>query len=595
MEVIDTQIGHGPSVPYLREVLVFLLATVLVVPLLQRLRASPVLGYLFVGALIGPFGLRIISDVDGVAALAQLGVVFLLFIIGLELSLERLRAMGRLIFGLGGAQVGLSAIVIGFIAWGWGNNPEAAIILGMCLALSSTAIVTQLLVEKGEFSSRTGRTAFAVLLFQDLAVVPLLVLVNSFAGDGGSVLAALGLSLVKAAIAFALILGLGRLTLRPIFRLVARGRSPEMLMALTLLAILATAIGTEMAGLSMALGAFLAGLLLAETEFRHQVEIDIQPFKGLLLGLFFISVGMGIDALLVIDRIFWIAASVLGLIAIKAVLFVPVARLFGVPWPTAIRSALLLGTAGEFALVVVGAAMTGGVLPPDVGQFMMIVAALSMATTPFMMPLGQTCAKWVQRRSTGARAPDALAPKQNDMTAHVVIAGFGRVGQTVAQLLTDQKVPYVALDLDAAATYRRRRAGLPVYFGDASRPDVLERLGMDHAAAIVLTLDNPQMTKHAVSAIRERWPDILIYVRARDNSHSGELEELGATGIVPETLESSLALAGQVLHGLGTPMEAVNTLIDRIRDEQYVGIQQPALPDPPLATTQSKSSGQEKS
>lgn len=581
MEGLDTALASIHGSANLREIFVFLLAAVLVVPVFQRLKISPVLGYLLIGAIIGPFGLKVISEIEGARELGEYGVIFLLFSIGLELSIERLRSMARLIFGLGGAQVIVSGLIIGLIARAWGNTVEASIILGICLALSSTAIITQLLVENGEFASRFGRTVFAVLLLQDLAVVPLLVMVNALGNADISLPGALLLSLGKSLVAVLLIMALGRLTLRPLFRMVAGVRNPELLMAMTLLAILATAIGTGLAGLSMALGAFLAGMLLAETEFRHQVEIDIQPFKGLLLGLFFISVGMGFDVTALSGMFELVALGVAGLIAIKVMVMLALGQLFRLSRPVTLRAALLLGTGGEFALLVIGAAISAQVLDPATGQFMMMVAAVSMALTPFMQTAGQLLLRALRRRSEQARTAaryedpdaDAGAGGRNAMSGHVIIAGFGRVGQTIAALLTAQRVPYVALDLDPLAVRIRREAGMPVFYGDVARAEVLQRLGVDGAAAIVLTIDTPLTAKKALSVIRARWPHIPVFVRARDSSHSRQLEILGATGVVPETMEASLALAGQVLTGIGAPLEAVNLLIGRIREEHYAGIE----------------------
>lgn len=572
MQDLNTFFASNHISTNLRELFVFLLAAVMIVPLFRRLKTSPVLGYLLIGAIIGPFGLKVISEPEGARLLGEYGVVFLLFTIGLDLSFERLANMSRLIFGLGGAQVALSGIVIGGIAWAWGNSPEVSIILGVCLALSSTAIITQMLVENGEFASRFGRSVFAVLLLQDLAVVPLLVMVNALSTGSESVPVDLIYSLGKSLAAVTIIIILGRLTLRPLFRMVANAHSPELLMAMTLLAILATAIGTGLAGLSMALGAFLAGMLLAETEFRHQVEIDIQPFKGLLLGLFFISVGMGIDLKTLTGMAGLVALSVLGLIGLKSAIFLVLGWLFDLPRPINLRGALLLSTGGEFALLIIGTTMTAGVLDPAIGQFMMIVAALSMAVTPLMLPLGQWLVLKLRARRERSYSP-LFADVSSDLGGHVIIAGFGRVGQTVAALLTAQKVPYVALDLNPHATSLQRQKGMPIYYGDVERAEVLEQLGISKAAALVLTIDTPVTAKKALTTIRSRWPHIPVYVRARDSSHSRQLEILGATGVVPETLEASLALAGQVLSGIGTPIDAVNILINRIREEHYADIE----------------------
>ncbi len=569
---MEASVGHGPEIPYIKEIVVFLVCAVLVVPLFQRLRVSPILGYLAIGALIGPHGLAVIDDVEGVQRLAELGVVFLLFTVGLELSLERLWAMRRSVFGLGMAQVVVTGVVIGLVAWGWGNSAEAAIVLGACLALSSTAVVMQLLIERGELGSRAGRTCFSILLFQDLAVVPILFAVTVFGqSTEGSVLADLGVVALKALAAVAAILVAGRLLLRPLFKLVSGTRSPELFTGMILLAILGTAFGTGVAGLSMALGAFLAGLLLAETEFRHQVETDIAPFKGLLLGLFFISVGMAIDFAQVADKAAWLALSVVGLIGLKAMIAVSLCLLFGVPRAAAVESGLLLGQAGEFAFVVVGAAVAVGLMPDPVGQFMLIVASLSLVVTPVLAILARRAGTLI----TSSEATGTLSPgpeEDEDLEGHVLIAGYGRVGRTVARLLEVQAVPYVALDINAARVTEARKRGVPAFYGNATRREVLERLGARRAAAIVITLDDPTAAARAVASIRQAWPELKIYVRSRDVQHTSELIAAGATEAVPEAIESSLQLAGQVLQALGTPLDAVNLLLAQVREKEYAGL-----------------------
>ncbi len=370
----------------LHDAVVFLAAAGLLIPVAKRFRISPVLGFLLIGLAIGPHGLArvaenyawlrylLITDVAGVRALAELGIVFLLFMIGLELSLERLWGMRRLVFGLGSAQILLTGLVIGSIAWTFGNSVEASVLLGSCLALSSTAVVMQLLIEQGRFGSTVGRGSFAVLLAQDIAVVPILFLVGTFGAHvGGSLLWELGLAVGEALLAVLLILGVGRLVVRPLFRFVGSADSPELFMAVTLLAIIATAAATHAAGLSAALGAFLAGLLLAESEYRHEIEINIEPFKGLLLGLFFMSVAMGIDLVEILTNPGWVALSVFGLFAIKSLMTTGLARLFGFSWAHATEMGLLLGQGGEFAFVVVGLALGFGLLPEPTAQFMLIL------------------------------------------------------------------------------------------------------------------------------------------------------------------------------------------------------------------------------
>jgi monovalent cation:proton antiporter-2 (CPA2) family protein len=545
----------------------------IVVPVFHRFKMSPVLGFLLAGVVIGPFGLAIIDRAEDVKTLAEFGIIFLLFLIGLELSFDRLWTMRRLVFGLGAAQVVVTGCVIGLIAWAWGNAVQTSIILGACLALSSTAVVIQLLSERGEFSSHFGRSTFGILLFQDLAVVPILVLVTVL-GSGGeaSLVKSLGFAAGKAVLAIGIIVVLGRLLLRPLFRLVTRTRIPELFVALTLLAVIGTAVLTGLSGLSMALGAFLAGLLIAETEFRHQVEIDIQPFKGLLLGVFFLSVGMGIDITAVADQVFWVAGAVAGLIIIKALIATGLCLIFGLSRSIAIQTGLYLGQAGEFAFVVVGLALTFSLVPIPVGQFMLIVASLSMVVTPLVAYLGRRLGERLATQDAAAQLGPDQAKAEDTATghaSHVIIAGFGRVGQTVAKLLKEQNIPFTALDLDAQRIAACRNQGLPVFYGDARRADVLARVGAAEASSIVITLDEPAAASQAITNFRRQWPEVPIYARARDMAASVTLRELGADHVVPETVESSLQLSTQLLSGLGFPASAVEGLIERIRQQEY--------------------------
>ncbi|MEQ9518054.1 MAG: monovalent cation:proton antiporter-2 (CPA2) family protein [Parvibaculum sp.] len=576
MEAVDAGAGHAETVPYLKEIVVFLVASVLVVPLFQWMRASPVFGYLAVGALIGPFGLAVIADVEGVIRLAELGVVFLLFTIGLELSFERLLAMRRLIFGLGGLQVLIAGLVIVFFALQWGNSVEASLIIGFSLALSSTAIVTQVLIEKGEFATPLGRRSFAILLFQDLAVVPLIMLVAILANGGTEIGAweltkSVVIALAQAIAAIAIILVVGRYALRYLFRLVTWTKSPELFMALTLLAVLSTAWATGQSGLSMALGAFLAGLVLSETEFRPQVEIDIQPFKGLLLGLFFISVGMGLDFAVMLDRAYEVFVGVFGLILVKSIIITALSVMFGVNTSQAIRTGLLLSAGGEFAFVVFGAALATGVMERDVAQYMLIVAGGSLVLTPLLMLLGDFLSAQIVRFAKVDPEVD-VAVIDDDLKGHVIIAGYGRVGRTVARVLSEQRVPYIALDMNATRARLARQRGEPVFYGDAARHDMLDRVGADRAAAIVLTLNDIAAATRAVGAIRSKWPKIPVFVRAHDLTHTKDLLKLGATGVVPETLETSLQLATELLYTIGIPHEALTPLMDKMREEGYARV-----------------------
>lgn len=561
------------AVPYVFEVVAFLVTVVVLVPVLKRIKVSPILGYLAVGAAIGPYALGWVSDVAGVQHVAELGVIFLLFTIGLELSFERLRAFSRMIFGLGTLQVGICSIVIATIAWWWGNPLETAIIIGLCLALSSTAMVMQLLAERGESATVHGRASFAVLLLQDLAVVPILILVGIL-GDqsGGSVWASVGGALAKAIVVVLVIVILGRYALRYLFRMASASRSVDVFTAMILLSVLATSVATGMAGLSMALGAFLAGLLLAETEFRHQIESEIEPFKGLLLGLFFMSVGMNIDFVLAFERGIWVLLSVLGLIVLKTAITTVLARFYLPTWGASLRTGLMLSEAGEFAFVVIGqATLMYAILPADVGQFMVVVAGITMAATPLLAWLGQKLEAALTKEPPSVTLTEDDAEGLHD---HVIIIGFGRVGQSVASVLAQQGVPYIGFDADTQLVKRLREKGEPVFYGDGGKREVLERAGAASASALLLTTDDAANTQAVVALIRDAWPELPILVRSRDHSHAHELAAAGATTVVPETLEASLQLSGHVLCALGLPREEANACMEIIRRNNYA-----TLPD----------------
>ena len=564
----------------LSDVVVFLVAAGVVVPLIQRLRVSPVLGFLFVGILIGPFGLVrfddslpwlghvAITNTDGVRALAELGVVFLLFMIGLELSFERLWSLRRAVFGLGGAQVAVTAAVIAAVAYAFDNPLPAAVVLGACFALSSTAIVVELLAERRRLATPVGRTAFAVLLFQDLAVVPILFMVGAFAARGqGSVVVAFAAALGQGVIAVVVILAIGRIVIRPLFRVVGAAAGREAFVATVLLVIIGTAVATDAAGLSMALGAFLAGLMFAETEYRHEITVDIQPFRGLLLGLFFISVGMGIDMAQVVARPAWLAAAVVGLFAVKGVIFYILARLSGHPPSVALETGLLLGQGGEFAFVVIGLALSLRLLPHDIAQFMLIVTSLTMVATPLVARLAHRLALLVAKLE--AEAGQAEAEREAATGGQVIIIGYGRVGQTLAAIFEAQELPTLVIDTDPLQVARVRREGGNIFFGDARRPALLRRLGIDRAAALVVTVNAPETAEQVVEAVHRSWPHLPIYCRAHDRKHAARLLRRGATRVIPETVEASLQLAEMVLLGAGIPEEAARQLVELHRQQEH--------------------------
>jgi K+:H+ antiporter len=559
------------------DALVVLGTACIVVPLVRRFGLNPVLGYLAAGALLGPLGLGsliqtfpflywvTVVDARNVAGIAELGVVFLLFLIGMELPYERLKTMRRLVFGLGSLQIALTATVIGVIATLAGNPPAVSIILGACLALSSTAIVIEILSNQGRLATTAGRTSFAVLLAQDLAVIPILLFVSILgSGASSSVMTSLTLALVNATLAVGAIVVIGRLLLRPLFRLVASTGVSEVFVAAALFVIIGTGVAAALAGLPMALGAFIAGLLLAETEFRKAIETTIGPFKGLLLGLFFFTVGMYLDVRELAREPLWLLASVVGLIGIKSILLTVLARMFRLSWSAAIETGLLLGPGGEFAFVGIGAAGTLGLVGADVSSFTLAVTSITMALIPAL--------SLVARRLTPRfREPRALDPEltvaPSGGAGHAIVIGHGRVGQVVCSLLDRHSYRYIAVDNNAAAVPEYRRTGREVYYGNATDPEFLKSCGLMDAKAVIVSVAGKADIDEIVRQVRALRTDIVIVSRARDAGHARHLYAIGVTDAVPETIEASLQLSEAALIGLGHAAGSVIASIHEKRDE----------------------------
>ncbi|MEN3277829.1 MAG: monovalent cation:H+ antiporter-2, family [Massilia sp.] len=580
--------------PFLREIILFLILAGILIPTLQRLRINQVLGFLAAGTLLGPFGLGLLAaqfpevgwltfpSGQGVAMLAEIGVLFLMFMIGLELSAARLWAMRAWVFGAGTAQVLASALVIGGVAWFAGQPVATAAILGVVLSLSSTAIVMQLMSEQKSTGTRLGQSVFAVLMLQDLAVVPILVLIGVLSrgagGDEGATTLAL-VAMAKAGGAIALIYVLGRRVIPPLFKAFARHRQPDVFMALILLSTFGIAGLSAAAGLSMALGALIAGLLLAETEFRHEVELMVEPFKGLLMGLFFMSVGMNMDARQIVEAPLWLLAAVLTLVLIKASVVALLFRIGRMPWCRAVEGGLLLSQGGEFVFVVLGYAISAQLLDPALGARVMLVVGLSMFITPLLARIGRTIGEG------GERAAQERAAQNDDgalatARGRIIIAGFGRVGQQLARLLTAQNIPFVAFENDARLVSKLHAQGIPVFFGNASRPELLCRVNADEAPAIVLTMDNPAASLEAVHAIRREFAHVPLFVRSRDERHARFLRRAGATVVVPETLEASLQLSAFVLEAMGLDERTVDNIVDRERDLFAAQLEDAGLREP---------------
>ncbi len=541
----------------LAETLIYLLAAVISVPISRRLGFGSVLGYLAAGIIIGPFGFAFVADAEHILHFAELGVVFLLFIVGLELKPSRLWVMRRMVFGLGAAQVFVSALLIALIAWAFGMHGNGAMVVGLILALSSTAFVLQMLAEKKQLTTSHGRAAFSILLFQDLAAIPLIAMLPLL---GSNASFDDGINFMKIGLMIATVGGLivgGRLLLRPVLRIAAHSGIPEIFTATTLLVVIGSALLMQVAGMSMVLGAFIAGMLLADSEYRHQLEADIAPFKGLLLGLFFIAVGMSVNIGLLLEtpgRVLVIAAL---LMAAKAAVIYPLARLFGMCDPRAgMKLAAVLSQGGEFAFVLFGIAAAEGALAPALIDEMILAVAVSMMLTPFVYALTEWASGKLE--PPDQRDFDDMPEEHHD---EVLIAGFGRVGQIVGRLLTIVGKSFTALESDSAQVDFVRRYGATVHYGDASRPDLLRAAGAEHAKVFVLAIPDLEESIRIGEAVKRHFPHLKIIARARNRRHAHKLMDIGIEHIFRETLLSSLAMSELVLTNLGQSRDEAKQIV----------------------------------
>ncbi len=555
----------------LQEAIIYLVAAIIAVPISKRLGFGSVLGYLAAGIIIGPFGLRFIRDPEHILHFAELGVVFLLFIIGLELQPSRLWVLRRMVFGLGSAQVVLSAIVIGLLAWTYGFTPTAAAVSGLILALSSTALVLQLLAEKKQLTTVHGRAAFSILLFQDLAVIPLIALLpligSGTSGESQFDPLMVGISLASIA---GLIIG-GHFLLRPLLRIVAHSKLPELFTATALLVVIGAALFMQFAGMSMVLGAFIAGMLLADSEYRHELEADLAPFKGLLLGLFFIAVGMSVNIGLLLEEPKTILLFVVGLMAAKAIVLYPLAKAFGLcNTKGALSLAAVLSQGGEFAFVLFAVVAREQIIDTTQIDRLILAVAISMLLTPVVYLI----IEYVTGRM--GEKDDAEYDEMEDVGNAVIIAGFGRIGQIIGRLLRIKGQSFTALEIDSSQVDVIRRYGSKVYFGDAGRLDLLRAAGADRAKLLVLAIDDVEASIKTIETVIRHFPHLNIVARARNRRHAHKLMDLGITHIFRETLLSSLAMSERVLEMLGFDQEEVRRVIDtfaerdkRLLDEQH--------------------------
>jgi glutathione-regulated potassium-efflux system ancillary protein KefC len=533
---------------FLLQVAVYFAAAVVAVMLSHRLGLGSVAGYLLAGIAIGPWGLRLMDEIEDVRAFAELGVVFLLFVIGLELEPRRLWSMRAKLLGLGVSQVLGSIALIVLVAWLIGIDPKAALVAGMALSLSSTALALQPLAERGALGTSGGQATFAILLFQDLAVIPMLAIIPLLGTTAGrSAFSWLGLAFAVGAIVATLVLG--HFLARPVFRHIARTRLREIFTAFALLLVLGIAMLFEHVGLSMALGAFLAGVLLAESEYRHEIEAAVEPFKGLLLGLFFISVGMTVDFAVLLSRPLVVVGLIVGLFLLKGIVLWIMARVAGIPPRERPLFILLVAQGGEFAFVLLGVGAARGAMEPGMAQAITLAVALSMLLTPLLLVLHDRLL--MPRLEDGMEKPPADTPEQ----ARVIVAGLGRVGQVVARLLNAAGIHPTVLDDDPDHVAQSRKFGFRVFYGDATRLDLLHAAGAEHADYLIIAIEDPAAITHLAKICKANFPSLRLIARARDMRHGFELRDIGVDVIERETWLSALKLGETALALIGSDPE----------------------------------------
>ncbi|WP_017671547.1 cation:proton antiporter [Blastomonas sp. AAP53] len=564
---------HNPlDNPVFSDALVILGAAGIIIPAFARFRITPIIGFLLIGILVGPSGLGslvddypwlyhiTITDSEAIEPYAEFGIILLLFTIGLELSFKRLWSLRKLVFGVGAAELLLSALIIGTALNVAGQNWGGAVGLGLALALSSTALVLPM----SGTTSPVGRAALAMLLFEDVAIVPIIFLLGALAPVAGAMGAtSLGTTLVLGIATVVAMLVLGRMILPRMFAQAARTKSPELFLAASLLVVITASLATASVGLSPIVGALLAGLIIAETEYRGEVEILIEPFKGLALGVFLITVGMSID--LRVIAAYWqeLAIAVVGVLVVKAVVTGLLLRVAGARRGTAAEAGVLMASPSETTLIVLAAAVQAQLIQASTAQFWQIVTAIGLTITPLLAKLGHTMARHIEMRASDA-APIDQSDIANDRT---VIFGYGRVGEIIADMLKEHQQPFVAVESNVDVVMQARRAGVPIVFGDVARPELLDRLRLGHARALILTMDDPVLAVQIVRRVHGWVPDLTIIARARDTDHAAELYRAGATLAVPEALESSLQLSEALLVDLGIAMGHVIASIHGKRDE----------------------------
>jgi monovalent cation:H+ antiporter-2, CPA2 family len=557
----------------LSQVLILLAAAVFAVTLVRRMGLPATMAYLAVGLALGPHSFGVVSDSQTTRLLGELGVAFLLFTLGLEFSLPRMVAMRREVFGLGAAQVVSTATVFALIAWSLGLQWLTAIVVGGAIAMSSTALLLQQLTERAELNRTHGRLAFSMLLFQDLAFVPLLALASGLAARQGHFeLRETALAVVGGVLSVVVVLAAGRWLLRPLFHEIAHSRLRELFTLAVLLVVLASAWASNVAGLSLALGAFLSGMMLAETEYRYQIESVIRPFRDILLGMFFISVGMLLDIHLLIAGIALISTMLIGIVVLKATVAALVTRPFTTTRFKALRTGIVISIGGEFGVALCTIGLQSGVIPSALGEPLLVAIVLSMVLSPIILNNNKRVARFLLNEHgppvTAIQREDA-ATNEIAQREHVVLCGFGRVGQNIGRVLESQGFEYIAIDLDPARIRAARQAGDPVMYGDSSDEELLAKAGLDKASAVVISFSDPATSLGILHSIRRIRPQLPVLVRTQDDARIKELQDAGATDVVPETFEASLMLVSHVLMLLHVPVTRVVRVIGEIRTNRY--------------------------
>lgn len=555
------------------EILILLAASVVAVAGFRRFRLPPILAYLAVGVLVGPFGMGWVPDTEDTRLLAEFGIVFLLFTVGLEFSLPQLMSIKKEVLGMGGAQVLLTLLLAAGIAWLLGLGTEAAFVIGAVFALSSTAIVIKQLAERLELTSRHGRLSVGILLFQDVSVVPFLIIIPALAGhNDASVAQQLAIAIGKGLLVVVTMLAIGRWLLRPLFHEIAMSRSSELFTLSALLFALAAAWLTYYSGLSLALGAFLAGMMLGETEFRHQVEADIRPFRDVLLGLFFVTIGMMLNIAVLPGIMHWVLLLVVALVVLKALLIIALTRIMGVNTGVAVRTGVVLAQGGEFGFALLSLAMSANILGEHTAQIVLATLIFSMALTPLLINYNGVIAKtvcadaYMQNR---AQLVEEVASTARTLSDHTIICGYGRIGQNIARFLDQEDMPYLALDLDPVRVKVARAAGESVNYGDTTHLEILEAAGLIRAKVLVVSFDDLYAAMKILPQVRKVRPDIPVLVRTRDDNNLERLQRAGATEVIPETLEASLMMASHLLLLLDVPTAEIIRHVEHVRRDRY--------------------------